>query len=269
MIEFLTPNRSTMLQRVNPAVKLVLFIALLLVTVQTRRIDFAVNQAAAYTLALFVLGGFTFRKTLLLVLPFGLLFASSSVTMIFFGKGDTLWWHWGLLRITEESFYRGLHLGFRSIAFAAEGLLFVSTTPSVRLFYALMQSFKLPPRFAYSFMASIRLLPMVWEEFLIRRQALQVRGAQVKGKGLKGLMEHIRMYAVPLLSQSIRRAHRVAIAMEAKQFNGKGRRTYYYPSRVSWSDGIAALLLILVPIAAYAAAIAFPWIGIADVRYHA
>ncbi|MDR0267015.1 energy-coupling factor transporter transmembrane component T [Paenibacillus sp.] len=268
MINLLTPVRQTVLQRANPAIKLIVLIVLFLVTVQTRSIDFAINQAAMYTLLLFTLSGFPVRKMLLFVLPFGLLFVSSSMTMILFGKGDTLWWQWGLLRITEESFYRGLHLGFRSIAFAAEGLLFVSTTPSVRLFYALMQSFRLAPRFAYSFMASIRLLPMVWEEFLIRRQALQVRGAQIKDKGIKGLVEHIRLYAVPLLSQSIRRAHRVAVAMEAKQFNGKGPRTYYYQSTISWADGAAVLLLVVAPCAAYLVAIYLPWFGIADVRYH-
>lgn len=268
MMELLTPTRSTVLQHANPAVKLVVLIMLFIVTVQTRSIDFAIYQAIIYTVLLFMLGGFPVRKTLLFVLPFGLLFVSSSITMILFGKGNTLWWQWGVLRITEESFYRGLHLGFRSIAFAAEGLLFVSTTPSVKLFYALMQSFRLPPRYAYSFMASIRLLPMVWEEFLIRRQALQVRGAQMEGRGLKGLAEHIRMYAVPLLSQSIRRAHRVAVAMEAKQFNGNGPRTYYYPSKLSWKDGAAVLLLVLAPCAAYLAAVWVPWFGLPDVRYH-
>lgn len=268
MIELLTPTRSTILQHANPAVKLALFIALFFVTVQTRSIDFAMDQALVYTLLLFILGGFPFRKTLVLVLPFILLFVSSSITMVLFGKGDSLWWQWGLLRITEESFYRGMHLGFRSIAFAAEGLLFVSTTSSVRLFYALMQSFKLAPKFAYSFMASIRLLPMVWEEFLIRRQALQVRGARVKGKGLKGLAEHIRLYAVPLLSQSIRRAHRVAVAMEAKQFDGNGPRTYFYPSKVTWIDGITMILLVIAPCLAYMASLSFQWFGIADVRYH-
>ncbi|MGN7360078.1 energy-coupling factor transporter transmembrane component T family protein [Paenibacillus sp. SAF-054] len=268
MIGLLTPSRSTILQRANPAVKLAVFIAVFVVTMQTRSIDFAINQAAVYTLLLLFLGGFPAQRTLLLVLPFALLFVSSSMTMILFGKGDTLWWQWGWMRVTEESFYRGMHLGFRSIAFAAEGLLFVTTTPSVRLFYALMQNFRLAPRFAYSFMASIRLLPMVWEEFLIRRQALLVRGAEVKGKGLRGVAEHIRMYAVPLLSQSIRRAHRVAVAMEAKQFDGKGARTFFYPSQMTWLDGLIAILLLLAPAAAYAAAIGLPWLGITDVRYH-
>ncbi|GIO33800.1 cobalt ABC transporter permease [Paenibacillus albilobatus] len=268
MIELLTPTRQTVLARANPAVKLAVFIVLFLVTVMTRDIDFAVYQAAAYTALLFMLGGYPARKTLLLVLPFGLLFVSSSATMILFGKGDTLWWQWGMLRVTAESFYRGLHLGFRSIAFAAEGLLFAGTTPSVKLFYALMQNFRLAPRFAYSFMASIRLLPMVWEEFLIRRQALQVRGVKVKGRGLRGVAEHVRLYAVPLLSQAIRRAHRVAVAMEAKRFNGEGGRTYYYPSNVSWADGAAILMLVFALCAAYAAAAVFPWFGIADVRYH-
>lgn len=267
MNRFLTPSRHTWLHRANPSLKLAVLIMLFIVTIQTRSIDFAVYQAAVYIALLFLLSGYPAWKVALLVLSFSLVFVSSSLTMILFGKGDHVWWQWGLFRVSEESFYRGLHLGFRAIAFAAEGLLFVMTTPSVKLFYSLMQNFRLPPKFAYSFMASIRLLSIVWEEFLIRRQALRIRGVRT-GRGPSGLLEHVRLYAVPLLSQSIRRAHRVAVAMEAKQFSGSGRRTYYYPSAFSRYDGLAVLMFVIALAAAYYASAAVPWFGIEDVRYH-
>lgn len=101
----------------------------------------------------------------------------------FFGKGETTWWEWGLIHITEESFYRGLHLGFRALIFALLGLMFSLTTRPVFLFYSLMQQLKLKPKYAYSFMAGIRLIPIMIEEFQTIRQAMIVRGVEQR-KGL-------------------------------------------------------------------------------------
>lgn len=77
------------------------------------------------------------------------------------------------------------------------------------------------------------------------------------------------MYVVPLLAQSIRRAHRVAAAMEAKQFDGDRAkaRTYYYPSRYSRYDLLVVGLLAAAACCAYMAAGYFPWFGIGDVRF--
>ncbi|NMO95674.1 energy-coupling factor transporter transmembrane component T family protein [Paenibacillus lemnae] len=261
-------DRRTWLHRANPVIKLAVLLLLFTMTVLTHDIDFVIYQAVIFTICLVLLCGLKMWKILLFALPFLIAFVSSSSTMMLFGRGETIWWEWGLLRVSEESFYRGLHLGFKGIAFAAEGLLFVTTTSSVDLFYGLMQKLKLAPKFAYSFMASIRLLPMVWEEFLIRRQALQVRGCPPL-RGVRGMIKRVGMYAVPLLAQSIRRAHRVAAAMEAEQFNGEhGRgRTYYYESRYSVYDLLIVILLTLAAAAAYMCASWYPWFGIGDVRF--
>lgn len=236
------PSVMTWMHRANPVFKLAAVILLFSLGLFTHQIDVMFYQALLSIILLFCLSGYPFWKVVLLVVPFLLIFISSSSTMILFGQGDTLWWHWGLFRITEESFYRGIHIGFKSMTFAAQGLLFVLTTSSVDLFYALMQKVKLPPKYAYSFMAAIRLVPMVWDEFQTRRNALSIRGAR-RQRGPRGWMGRVRLYAVPLLSQSIRRAHAVAVAMESKMFDGQSRRTYYYPSTFSGYDLLIAVIL--------------------------
>ncbi|WHX50359.1 energy-coupling factor transporter transmembrane component T [Paenibacillus woosongensis] len=266
MKQFLTPRRTTWLHRANPAAKLGMIVLLFLLTLFTHSLDFIAYQAITVFLVLFLMSGHPPWKIMLLLLPLLLVFVSSSITMILFGKGDTLWWKWGIIRISEESFYRGIHIGFKSVTFAAEGLLYVLTTSSVALFYALMQKVKLAPKYAYSFMASVRLLPMVWEEFLIRRSALQIRGVR-HSRGVRGWIEQAKLYAVPLLSQSIRRAHRVAVAMESKSFHNSRRRTYYYTSEFTLYDLGLLLLLASAVAAAYSLANIHPLFGISDVRY--
>ncbi|WP_339158889.1 energy-coupling factor transporter transmembrane component T [Paenibacillus sp. FSL W8-0186] len=266
MKQFLTPRRTTWLHRANPAAKLGMIVLLFLLTLFTHSLDFIAYQAIAVFLVLFLMSGHPPWKIMLLLLPLLFVFVSSSITMILFGKGDTLWWKWGIIRISEESFYRGIHIGFKSVTFAAEGLLYVLTTSSVALFYALMQKVKLAPKYAYSFMASVRLLPMVWEEFLIRRSALQIRGVR-HSRGIRGWIEQAKLYAVPLLSQSIRRAHRVAVAMESKSFHNSRRRTYYYTSEFTLYDLGLLLLLASAFAVAYSLANIYPLFGILDVRY--
>ncbi|AWB45831.1 energy-coupling factor transporter transmembrane protein EcfT [Paenibacillus sp. CAA11] len=267
MSAFLTPIFQTPLHRANPVVKLVLVITMFLITLFTYSLDFIAYQTVLLLLLLFGLTGLPPWKILVIMLPFLLVFVSSAVSMILFGKGDQLWWQWGLIRITEESFYRGIHLGFKSVALGTEGLLFVLSTSSVSLFYALMQKARLRPKYAYSFMASIRLLPMVWEEFKTRREALRIRGVR-RPRGPRGYLRLVKLYGVPLLAQSIRRAHRVATAMESKQFDDKRSRSYYYPSVYSASDLQLALLLAGAVAAAVLLTAAFPWFGLSDVRYH-
>lgn len=268
-MSFWGPVRQTWLHRTNPVVKLGMICLLFFITVLTHDLDVIIYQAVIFTVCLLVLCGVRPWKMLLFFIPFLLAFITSASSMMLFGKGDTIWWQWGLFKISEESFYRGLHLGFKGIAFASEGLLLVTTTSSVDLFYALMQKLKLRPKYAYSFMASIRLLPMVWEEYIIRRQALKVRGVQ-QFRGLRRLVVHAGLYVVPLLAQSIRRAHRVAAAMEAKQFDGdqSRARSYYYPSYYSRYDVLTFGLLTVAVCCAYAGAGYFPWFGIGDVRFN-
>ncbi|CAM3623590.1 MULTISPECIES: CbiQ family ECF transporter T component [Saccharibacillus] len=265
---FFEPARTTWLHRANPALKLPLFLLLFALTVLTHRIDASFYLAVVFLLLLFAASGYPAWKTALLASGFALAFASASLSMILFGKGTEIWWSLGPISISQESFYRGLHLGFRSIAFGCQGLLFVLTTRSTDLFYALMQRLKLSPKYAYSFMASLRLMPMALEELRIRRDALAVRGTGGAGRGFApaALLRLPELYALPLLAQSIRRAQRTAVAMEVKRFDAERRRTYYYASPITRSDAAVFLLLAGAAAAALLLAQLLPVFGLGDMR---
>ncbi|WP_353626342.1 energy-coupling factor transporter transmembrane component T [Bacillus sp. JCM 19041] len=203
---------------------------------------------------------------LLYCAPFLLLFVSSSSAMMLFGKGDTTWFQYGIIHITEESFYRGIHLGMRATVFAVLGLLFALTTKPVRLFYSLMQQLKFPTNLAYSFMASIRMLPIMVSEFQTLLYAYEIRGLNQR-KGVTSFYKKLIFFSIPLLAQAIRRAQRIAVAMEAKQFKTSGRRSHFYQIGFGKNDlyyvSVIGLLLL-----------SSSWIGqlgwfipVLDVRY--
>jgi energy-coupling factor transport system permease protein len=74
-------------------------------------------------------------------------------------------------------------------------------------------------------MAGYRMLPLLSGEYALIRAAHRVRGVR-EGSGFAGRMARFRRYAVPLLAGAVRRAGRVALAMDARAFGASGRRTY-------------------------------------------
>ncbi|MDF2961246.1 MAG: putative HMP/thiamine permease protein YkoC [Paenibacillus sp.] len=257
---------ETWLHRVNPSLKLILSIGMFFVVLFTDNINVLVNITAVQLLLLLLFSGHPMPRLLLMFLPFGLLFVSSSMSMMLFGKGDTTWLRLGLVHVTEESFFRGLHIGLKTVNMALMGLMFALTTRPVTLFYSLMQQCKLPPKYAYSFMAALRLMPIMADEFQTLRMALKVRGVK-RRVGIGGFYETLRLYAIPLLAQSIRRAQRIAVAMEAKRFSSASGRTYYYRIGFSMRDLYLLLYLAAAVWAAVYAGQHFPYFHIGDVRY--
>ncbi len=248
---------ETWLHKVNPSLKLGILMVLCLVALFIHDSNYMMNVTIGVLLLFLCFSGHSIKHMLFLFVPFCFIFISTSSAMIFFGKGETLWFKWGLISVTEESFMRGLLVGFRAMLFAALGLTFSLTTRPVNLFYSLMQQVKLKPKYAYSFMAALRLIPIMMEEFHMIRNAMKVRGF-ARSTGIKAIYFKLKAYSIPLLSGSIRRAHRIAVAMEAKRFTDTAHRTYYYEYGFSRKDQVFILYFIIVLLAGFYLAIHFP-----------
>lgn len=247
VFKWFTPRRITWLYDVNPAVKFLVFFFLFIVVFFNKSNAFVFNQMIMAALLLYLLSGYDWRKLLLLTAPIIVTFVSSTITMILFGRGENVWWQWGIIKISEESFYKGLLLGFKATYFAFISLLLLLTSRPIIIFYAFMQQLKLPAKYAYSFIAAFRIVPIMIEEFQVRTNALKARGVTFP-KGFKGIFERLRLYSIPLFAQSIRRAQRLAVAMEAKRFQVGAERTYFYPTAYSRTDSIFVMVMIVLTV---------------------
>ena len=259
---------ETWLHKINPSFKLICMVVLFIGVLFIHNLNFMLNCVVGSLILYMFYTGHPWKRLLLISIPFIILFITSSTSMIFFGKGDNTWFQWGLVHITEESFFRGVHVGFRGLTFALLGVIFALTTRPVNLFYSFMQQLKLKPKYAYSFMAAVRMIPIMIEEIQTLRYALKVRGVQDQ-KGLRAFYKKLKSYSIPMLSQSIRRAHRIAVAMEAKRFVDTTKRTYYYQFGYSRYDFFFILFFLILIIVAYYLANQFPLFQLTDVRYKA
>jgi energy-coupling factor transport system permease protein len=258
--------KESWMHKINPSLKLLTLVFLFVFAVTIHHFNFMITFTLVVSILFLFCTGHPYKHIFLFLLPFLFIFLSTAASMILFGKGEITLYKWGIVHITEESLYRGFHLGFRALSFALMGLTFALTTNPVQLFYSLMQQLRLQPKYAYSFMAAIRLIPIMFEEIQIIRDAQRIRGLKTQGN-IKGVLMKIRSLPIPLLSQSIRRAFRIAVAMEAKRFNSSNERTFYYQIGYSRYDMLFVGYFIISISLAYLSATQFPLFPITDVRY--
>lgn len=187
-----------------------------------------------------MLGRIPWRKWIRFLPPF-LLFAFGYFwTVLIFSEASenaVVWWEWGWIEVTEDGFRKGLSLGLRVLAFASLSFLFIFTTDPVQFIYSLMRQGRLSPKLAYGILAGYRFMPSFLDELAVMRKAHRVRGAD-QARGLRGGVQRIGRYAIPLLASAIRKAERTAMAMESKGFTGDRNRTYYYDMKITYQDWV-------------------------------
>ena len=141
---------------------------------------------------------------------------------------------------------RGLAgVSLRLLALGLPGLLLVVSTDPVELADALVQKWHAPPRLAYGALAAFRLIPLLADELATLRRARRARGV---GGGWNPIARVRGAVALlfALLVQAIRRAVRLAAAMDGRGFDARTARTFARPSvlhRRDWWFMVAASTL--------------------------
>lgn len=123
----------------------------------------------------------------------------------------------GPFRLTQPAIAAGLALALRVAAIVAIGVAWGRVTDPTHLADALVQQARLPERFAYGALAALQAIPWLVEDLVALREARRMRGLRASW--------HPRIL-VGLLVLAIRRADRLAVAMDARGFAAPGRTRY-------------------------------------------
>jgi energy-coupling factor transport system permease protein len=118
----------------------------------------------------------------------------------------------------------GLGLGLRLLGIAFCGVLALATTDPTDLADSLQQQAHLSPRLAVGVLAAVRLLPILAAEWQILGRARRARGVSAGWSPLVAARLGFGML-LALLVGAVRRATRLATAMEARGFGGEPCRT--------------------------------------------
>lgn len=254
----------TFIDDVNIITKLFLGIGLFFFAIFIHNFDFMIYLTIIMFLYLIIMSGVRWLP-LLLVVSITLFFGfTSSLFMIFYGEGTNTLFKFGLIHITSESLLRGTHVTLRTLVISFYGMVIPFTSQLISVFYSFMQHLKLKPKFAYAFMASIRMIPIMFQSFIQLRQSLKMRYTVIDKTHHQGF-KWIRHLLIPTLSQSIRKSHRLAVAMEAKGFTNK-ERTFYYDVPFTSKDIYFIILTFILIMAAYLLSMYIPITSISDIR---
>lgn len=255
---------STFTDQTNPLTKIMLAVILFVTVIFIHNPNTLFYLMIFMLFLLIVLSGIQYKYLIILLLFIFISGLISSMYMIFYGEGTTLLFEFGIINISEESLIRGIHVAMRGVILSLFGALLIFTVKITDVFYSLMIQLKVKAKYAYSFMAAIRMVPLIISEYMQLRQAKKVRKALIYKKHISGF-KGIKTTIVTLISQSIRRAYRLGIAMESKGFSDN-KRTYYYKTSFSKYD-LYFILLVLASIwIAILLGSSIPVINITDAR---
>ncbi len=146
-------------------------------------------------------------------------------------------------------FTTGLALGLRLLGIALSGVIALATTDPTDLADSLQQQARLSPRLAVGALAAVRMLPILAVEWQLLGMARRARGVSAGWSPIAAArLAFGKLLA--LLVGAVRRATRLALAMEARSFGAAPCRTIARPQRLRATDWV--LLIAAVTLGAVA-----------------
>jgi energy-coupling factor transport system permease protein len=144
---------------------------------------------------------------------------------------------------THAGFLFGLSTAIRLDTFLATGLLFLTTTRVEEVAYALGR-LGVPYTVGFTLTLAFRLVPVFFDAALTVVQAQRCRGLSFERGGLVARLRRFVPVIVPVLIGALRRADRMAMALELRGFNSGRPRTTYLRARAGWPDVVAGTLAV-------------------------
>lgn len=189
---------------------------------------------AAFTLVAIALSKISFTFFWKGVRPLLWLILFTVALQIFFTSGGIVYWHWGILRLTEFGVRNGIFIFCRFVLIIFMSTLLTLSTPPLELSDALeyvlrpLKAVKFPVH-EISLMLSIalRFVPTLMDETEKIMNAQRARGVDFGEGNLIQKMQAIVPLLIPLFVSSFNRAEDLATAMEARGYQGGEGRTKY------------------------------------------
>ena len=180
-----------------------------------------------------------------------ILLVITSVFNLFATPGDIVFWKWGSLQITDTGIINSVLMTIRLVyLILGTSLMTLTTTPNQLtdgLETALKPLNKINvPVHSIAMMMSIalRFIPILIEETDKIMKAQMARGADFEKGNLLQKAKNMVPLLVPLFVSAFRRAEDLAMAMEARCYNGGEGRTKMKPLKYEKRDRVAYAVVI-------------------------
>jgi energy-coupling factor transport system permease protein len=219
---------ATRLHRLHPVTKLGGLVAFVVAAFVVDRPALLLPLAAAVLGLLALARGLGNVRRLRML--FVLVFAFTLVIWTFFYEG--------VLVPTWAGFSFGLSTAIRLDTFLAAGLLFLTITRVEEVAYALGR-LGIPYKVGFTLTLAFRLVPVFFDAAVSVVQAQRCRGLEFNRGGPVARLRRFVPVIVPVLIGALRRADRMAMALELRGFNSGRPRTTHLRARAGPADALA------------------------------
>ena len=158
------------------------------------------------------------------------------------------WFFTGFFRPSYAGFLYGLSTAIRLDTFLAAGLLFLSITRVEEVAYGLGR-LGVPYAVGFTLTLAFRLVPAFFDAAASVVQAQRCRGLELASGSVVTRLRRYVPIIVPVLIGALRRADRMAMALELRGFNSGRPRTTYLRARAGRADAVAGALAMVTMIA--------------------
>jgi energy-coupling factor transport system permease protein len=232
----------TVLGARNPTVKLLLLVAVSLVTL--------VLLDPVTLLVLYLLGlgaarwaaGVRGRALLLAQVPFWTFAVGVLLVNALSRPGEPLV-PGSVLPVTREGLVVGAALAARGLVIGVCTVAFLASTPARDLMVSLTQHGRLSPRYAYALLAGHRMLAGLPRRWATIRTAQLVRSPLGRDGRPRGGWRGLARSAFALLVSAVRDSERVALALESRGLSS-GPRTLWRPVPLGARDGVLVAVVL-------------------------
>ena len=209
---------------------------------------YTLGACAAVFLIATLFSGVSFSALLRSVKGILLLLFFVTVLNLFFYEGETVWWKWNFITITEEAVYYTAFLVVRLFLLVlGSSLLTLTTTPvsladGIESLLSPLKVIRFPVHeLALIMSIALRFIPILTDETGRIMNAQKARGADFETGGLVKRVKAIIPILIPLLISAFRRADELGDAMDARCYSGSKVRTKYKKLTFGWRDVLVFL----------------------------
>jgi len=221
------------LHRLHPVTKLAGLVGFVVAAFVVDRPLVLLPLTAAVFLLLGSVGGLPNVRRLRLM--FVLVFVFTIVVWSFFYRG--------VFALTRAGVLYGLSTAIRLDTFLAAGILFLTLTRVEEVAYALGR-LGVPYPVGFTLTLAFRLVPVFFDAALAVVQAQRCRGMAFDRGGPITRLRRFVPVIVPVLIGALRRADRMAMALELRGFNSGRPRTTYLRARAGRADVLAGAAVL-------------------------
>jgi len=251
----LEPVRPDFLTRVTPAARLIAGLTWLVASIATLDPVVPVRLAVAGVVALVLWSGLPLRRIPRRLAPLGVAIVSLTAFSILLSGSNAdrslaALVAFGPVRITAPAVSAGLAIGLRVVVIGLTTLLVFGPSDPTRMADSLVQQWRVPDRFAYGTLAAFRVAPFMAGDWTVIAAARRLRG--IGSGGVTGRIRDAGDRLLVMLVSAIRRAERLALAMDTRGFDSGIRRSHFRELHVTWRDWLTMVAAVAVAVAALA-----------------